>query len=515
MTASRFNGDAAGDLKDEAEILRAQYRISRVNGHTAKLSDDVDEIVIGGVRCLRYPDGRYRDDKGHEHEFDPGTLFPGLGQGGADFGFPRKVLQYNGETFVREVDGKFRNRQRGVLAKDPSRGWIIEYDHGPGQAPATAELPDTETWNGPAWEHPRETFETLNFAALADDPIIHREWVVPGWIPMFETTGFVGPGGDGKTLSAQMLATSVATGRDWLGLPLNQMKVACVFCEDYSNDAYWRQNDINRKYGLRMADLDGRLLILPRRKKRHNYLAIFDGDGELHLTTFFSQLLAELKRFGAKFVVIDTRADVFRGDQNDEHQARTFVRRVTDVIAQELSGAVLLLYQPSRSGRSDGSHESGSVQWDSAFRCRLILSRRKTANDNDEGDGRTIERRKSNFARSGEKIDITWRDHVFERDEPVAAADPPPTPSHGRDKGMRVFLTMLDLYNESENWVSSDPTVRNYAPRLFSEDETKNEGCSLKELTNSMHALLRTQHVIKNEPYGRSDRLKSRLVRVP
>ena len=98
---------------------------------------------------------------------------------------------------------------------------------------------------------------------------------------------------------------------------------------------------------------------------------MFDQDGELHTTTFFDQLLAELKAFGARLTVLDGRSDIFRGNQNDEHQARTFVRKVTDRIAEETEGYVVMIFQPSRAGRVDGTGESGSVQWDAAFRMVL------------------------------------------------------------------------------------------------------------------------------------------------
>jgi len=84
-------------------------------------------------------------------------------------------------------------------------------------------------------------------------------------------------------------------------------------------------------------------------------------------------LLGELKAFGSKFTVLDPRADVFWGNQNDERHARRFVRDIIDRIAEETDGLCLMLYQPSRSGRQDGTGESGSVQWDAAFRASILL----------------------------------------------------------------------------------------------------------------------------------------------
>jgi hypothetical protein len=49
-------------------------------------------------------------------------------------------------------------------------------------------------------------------------PLPAREWLVENWIPMNHVTALYGDGGMGKTLLAQQLLTSVATGREWLGL---------------------------------------------------------------------------------------------------------------------------------------------------------------------------------------------------------------------------------------------------------------------------------------------------------
>jgi hypothetical protein len=56
-------------------------------------------------------------------------------------------------------------------------------------------------------------------------------------------------------------------------LSVEEMKAALVLCEDRHDDAHLRQADINRHYGCKMTDLADRLLVLPRRRKQHNYSA--------------------------------------------------------------------------------------------------------------------------------------------------------------------------------------------------------------------------------------------------
>lgn len=55
-------------------------------------------------------------------------------------------------------------------------------------------------------------------------PIPERQWLVENWIPWGCVTALYGDGGTGKSLLAQQLLTSVATGTPFLGLPVRQCK---------------------------------------------------------------------------------------------------------------------------------------------------------------------------------------------------------------------------------------------------------------------------------------------------
>jgi RecA-family ATPase len=377
------------------------------------------------------------------------------------------------------------------INKPKPNGKANDYDYSNGHG-STAN-----PYISPAWNHPLEALEALDFTTLVDDPRISRQWAVADWLPLLETIGFGGPGGEGKTLLAQMFATAAALGRGCLGLNFEEMRATLVLCEDRHDDAYLRQVDINRAFGCRMADLAGRLTIYPRRKNRHNYLGIFDQDGELHPTVFFEQLLTELKASGSKFNVIDPRADVFRGNQNDERHARLFVRQITDRIAEETGGLCLMLYQPSRSGRQDGTGESGSVQWDAAFRCRMLLN---PAGDDDDPNIRHLVRKKSNFSAKNEKIDILWDRGVFIREEEATARQSVYEIAAQINKNRAVFLRLLDKFEQQKRSVSSSPNAANFAPKQFAKERAA-EGCKEPALERVMRELF-DENVITNVSYG-------------
>ena len=346
---------------------------------------------------------------------------------------------------------------------------------------------------------------------LDNDPQISRQWLVDGWLPMGETCGLGGAGGEGKTLLAHQLATVSALGRGkWLGMRVAPMKAALVLCEDNVNDAHWRQVKINRLYGCCMEDLAGELFTLPRREADSNYLAVFDRENNMELTEFFHQLMADLKEFGARLVVLDTREDVFCGDQNNPIHARKFVRGCCDRIARELGGIVLLIYHPSRAGMIEGDYQSGSVQWNSAYRARLVLTRPNAdgKEDDDTADTRMLSLIKGNFAPPTEAVRINWTDGAFVRK--ATPADDRLQAGAVMSKACRVFLQLLDTYNASGRPVSSAPGARNFAPTIFA-NEADREGCTKTQLDRAMSTLFARKD-IANQSYGTKSRGLSRIV---
>ena len=61
--------------------------------------------------------------------------------------------------------------------------------------------------------------------------------------------------GASKTLLAQQLLTSVATGREWLGLPACKRRAFGLLCEDHEHDLHINQKKINRAYWTDYEDL--------------------------------------------------------------------------------------------------------------------------------------------------------------------------------------------------------------------------------------------------------------------
>ena len=196
-------------------------------------------------------------------------------------------------------------------------------------------------------------------------------------MPCGVVTGLYGDGGLGKSLLAQQLQTSGASGKTWLGLTVEKIASVAVYCED-SNDELWRrQRDINLDYGVSNDDL-GDVHWMPRLGE-DNLMMVFGRNGAGELTKFHQHVLIAALDLKARLVIIDTAADVFGGSENDRNQVRQFVSRALGSIAQKINGAVLLCAHPSRAGLSKGAdgrgtpdQQAGRIRFDRAFSCARL-----------------------------------------------------------------------------------------------------------------------------------------------
>ena len=222
---------------------------------------------------------------------------------------------------------------------------------------------------------------------------------------MTHVTALFGDGGLGKTLLAQQLLTSVATGREWLGQPVPRLKTFGLLCEDHADDLHINQENINRALWLDYRQL-GDLRLWPS-VGFDNLLMTFDGHdaGKGELTDFFATLLEEVTSFGARLVVLDTAADLFGGNENVRTQVRQFLANACGRLAREIDGAVVLCAHPSVSGMASGSGSSGSTAWNNTVRSRLYLTRAA------DTDGEEADRGPEDPVTQEGQLRPLWREH--------------------------------------------------------------------------------------------------------
>jgi RecA-family ATPase len=341
--------------------------------------------------------------------------------------------------------------------------------------------------------------------SFTGQPIPERRWVVPYWVPIGVATGLYGPGGYGKTLLAQQLMTAAALGKPWLGQPVSQVRSVGIFCEDDEDELRRRQSAINHQlYNCDLGDL-GNIRWVPRLGE-DNILMTFARDGRGALTPLFEQVREAALDFDARLVVIDTVADTFGGNQNDAGQVRQYVQFGLARLARAIGGAVLACAHPSRSGINSGTGESGSVQWDAAFRSRLYLSAPKKDGDDEpaDPDARVLTRVKANYAARDEALELRWRDGVLSAEMETGDGD-------DRPDAEAVFMVLLDKMIAEGQSLSHNSRAGNYAPKLFL-SRPERQGYRLPDFTRAMQALL-SMGEIQIEEYGRPSHRGQRIIR--
>lgn len=366
---------------------------------------------------------------------------------------------------------------------------------------------DRGVGNGKPPEPSPEPLHVVNPASWEGQLVPERRWIVPDWVPSGFVTGLYGPPGLGKTLLLQQLITARATANPWIGCPVTRGRTIAFLCEDDEDELHRRQEAINEFYGCTYRDLDAWVRLVPR-LGYDNVLMTFK-DGRPELTPFYGQALEETLRFGADLAIIDTIADTFGGNQNDMAHARQMVQFGYGSFARAINGAVLASAHPSQSGKSSGSGESGSVQWDAAFRSRAYLDTPPVNGSAPPENARVLTRKKANYASRNEAIELTWKNGVLVPDR---------APGGGiigyiqRKAAKRVFLDILDKITAEGRNASENSHAPNYAPKLFA-GRPDNEDYRFADFKRAMEDLF-SEEVLRNQPYkGRNGRTGEHIVR--
>jgi RecA-family ATPase len=295
-----------------------------------------------------------------------------------------------------------------------------------------------------------------------------REWLWPEWIPMVQTTALYGDGGVGKTLAAQQLMTAVAAGLKVWHEDVRPGVALGIFCEDDEDELQRRQFAICESFGVHPAQLDN--LHLLSRAGDDNLLMTFKDDVG-HLTPFWHQVREMVGDIRPAVLTVDTAADTFGGNENIRPQVRQYVQGALTKLAIEFRCAVLLCAHPSVAGLTSGSGTGGSTAWNNSVRSRLYLSR-------DEVTQRLVlERKKSNYAKAGERIELMWQEGAFIR---FATVPGQAMRTEADVEYEQLFLGLLREFTARGQGVGVDKRG-NYAPREFGR-AMREQGQSVNEM---------------------------------
>ena len=234
----------------------------------------------------------------------------------------------------------------------------------------------------------------IDWTALVGAPPA-RTWAIPHWLGIGFVTMLAGPGGVGKTLLAQQLASSLATG-DPLIAEIPQKRKVLMWAGEDENDELWRrQFQIAGDAGRQLSEYKN--LVIESYAGRDCSLAepVF---GTLGPTPMLKELTEQVADYDVDVVILDNVARLYGGNENERHQVTQFLNWVTGACNARRPVAVLLLSHPAK---ANGSEYAGSTAWEAAVRSRWYFGR--TLPDQEEGTDtdpnlRYLSRRKSNYS---------------------------------------------------------------------------------------------------------------------
>lgn len=343
-----------------------------------------------------------------------------------------------------------------------------------GGKPAKAAEADTQDDEAPPPPPP------MDWHGLAGKVPPRRQWVEEHWLP-YDPALLAGKGGAGKTLVAEQMATSWASGRGFLEAVSRPMTVLMWACEDDHDELWRRQAAICQWLGIDIAALAGRLWIVPRRGHENTLFAPVYGRPQW--TPQYRQLREQANDLKADVLILDNTAQTFAGDENSRHDVTAFVNGMAGLRLDAPFAPLLLAHPP----KAEGSEYSGSTAWENAVRTRWFLGPTlpdvKLADDLDPDPSiRYLARRKANYSAQDWRR-LRYTDGVL---VPEATADGSRYDNKARQaiaeavllKGLREVLRLnLEAVPGS--------TSRDYLPSRLAELKLA-EGHSKRELAEAL-----------------------------
>jgi RecA-family ATPase len=368
-----------------------------------------------------------------------------------------------------------------------------------------------------------EPFPFILAASFDGQHVPQRRWLVHDRIPMRNVTLLSGDGAVGKTTIALQLAVAIATEQlDWLQNVIDERGPVMFFtAEEEMPEVHFRLAQIVDYYpDLEWPDLTN--LHLLSRAEGDCVLAVPHRTHIMEKTDHYHQLELSIQAIKPRFVILESAADLFAGNEIDRSQVRKFVSLLRELAIRH-DCAIMLLSHPSVSGMASGSGMSGSTQWNNAVRSRMYFKTIRNAKEDDGFDDdaesvkesgsnyRELQYLKNNRAQQGDKIKLVYTDGLFLPEKQAAPADK----AASEAKADHVFMTLLRKFNSDESdrnvGVKSGTT---YAPAMFAKErEAKQARVTKPMLVQAMDRLIEAKK-IRSEMFGPQSKRRSRLVEV-
>ena len=423
------------------------------SGWFKKLSDDDQNAALKGM--LAVPDVvALADTEDTAPEPNWRTVVAACVRSGAPMAFD--LCKEWAETSKRFTQAGFNNSWRYYVRRDPERGYTIGMliklatdggwdaepwrakangvaDEAQGEAQGEAQLPAKRSTasqfgfgdddddqssaftQAPAKQAPAKVafdpddFDVANRVASMPPP---RKWFMRPFLIAKYYSMLIATGGGGKSAVAITMALSLATGRDLLGMPVDQdCKVVIINGEDGSEEIMRRIQAACINFQIAPTILAGRLFIVGAREIPGLTFNCAVKGGVVADEKGLAVLAEIVERAKADVIILDPFGSFVPGGMNDGASASAVAGRITEICVKN-DCAMLLIHHVSkaaiRGGDNDSTAAMGSAMWTNHARAVANLQRatveeaREAGFAGDAQDMLVLTPTKANLSRMGD-----------------------------------------------------------------------------------------------------------------
>lgn len=239
-----------------------------------------------------------------------------------------------------------------------------------------------------------------------------REWMVDQVSLKRTTCLFSGIGGIGKTLLMQQLMTACALDQPWLGKKVAACRSFALFGEDPEDEVWRRQEGICRYYGAEAGDLDDMTMVTLDQVDSPILYTAHPRDPTGRPTPLWERVEKHVREVGAQLVILDNVGACYGGNANYPEQVRPFLQ-LTNKLARDIDGLVVLIQHPSATGEQDQNAQAGARTWRNTVRSQVIMQLPRESDEEEPSDERIIRIGKNNYGRREAPMRIVWQAGVF------------------------------------------------------------------------------------------------------
>jgi RecA-family ATPase len=317
----------------------------------------------------------------------------------------------------------------------------------------------------------------LNFYddAVRAPPLATREELVTDLGFTRDPVAIFGPGGWGKTKTANTLGVALSTGVDFIGrvgpwLPNGQPDRERVYegriwnCEDSPEQSRRTMQSAFAYLDTQLAaikTISDFLTVCPRRG--YDSVLMAPEHGRMKTTKVYDELKQELRFFPVDFLVIDHIGHAFAGNNDDRVHVTQFINALVGL--QPLKEfALILLGHPSR---GDDSQYGGSIAWDYGVRQRWFMGPSPPGSKIKPQEGVTyLSLEKANDRPKREPIRLQYRDGIFVPG-PIVKDSTGAVVSRA-DQALQFTTNCICEYLQKGTRVLDSPRSPDYLPKVLS-----------------------------------------------